>query len=342
MKKILPLILCCLIFCACRKDSPPKPEPEKEHHITGASGRLLILNEGNFMMGNASLSMYRASDGSIHEDVYFEANQHHLGDVGQSMNLVGNQLWMVVNNSGCIAIVDTATFVEKQRINGLQSPRYMLQVGNKLWVSDLYGRKISLIDPQSSSITGHIPFRGWSEEMIAGKKGIWVCAPEQTYIYLISPSLNIITDSIEVGRNCSWIEEEPDGSIIGISAGKAPGKPCFFRIDKEGVLTEKFELPFAPEVVHDLETIAGRRFFLAPEGLFEIRGHEVNLVLSASGRNFYSMTYLEKWGLLAITDAGDYVSKGKVLLLDPNTGEPELRHSLNAGIIPGRMMVLEN
>lgn len=341
MKKILPFCLLSLIFCACRKDRPPLPKEGIPPAITLSAGRLMILNEGNFMMGNAGLSMYSFSDRSSHEDIFRSANNHVLGDVGQSMNLFGGDLWIAVNNSSKIVVIDTSDFKEKKMITGMQSPRYMLSLSGKVLVSDLYARRIHVLDERTQSYSGHIPFHTWSEEMAFNDAGVWISAPYSRHIYRMQSPYTQISDSLEIGYRCSWLEQEADGRISGLSAGQGNEAPHLWTIDRVGRLIRNMQLPFATQTLHDLEFIGDSHYFLGPEGLYRLANNDISLVFPSGGRNFYSMTWFDNRGILAIADAKDYVSKGEVLLLGIDGENVKQLGTVNAGIIPGRMLVFD-
>jgi len=341
MKKILPICLISLLFCACRKDRPPLPLPTDTLKVENTTARLLILNEGNFMMGNSGLSLHSFESGFTREDVYREVNGNSLGDVAQSMSLIGNELWIVVNNSGKIVVLDTADFKQKKVINGMQSPRYMLPLNGSVLVSDLYAQKLHLINQENKTLSAQIPFHTWTEEMAINDAGIWISAPYSRYVYRMQAPFTRISDSLEIGYRCSWLEQHADGKISGLSAGQGNEEARLWTIDNSGQLLQSQTLPFQAQTVHDLEFIDNRYYFLTPDGLFSVQDSIIKLIFPAGNRNFYSMSWLDNPGLLAITDAKDYVSRGEVLLLRPDGDQVILAGELKAGIIPGRMLVFE-
>jgi hypothetical protein len=118
MKKATLLLLCgALVFCACRKDPVPEP-PSKDADLSGqkvdVSGfpetvkKLFVLNEGGMGSNNATLDFLRISDGNYVTGAFRKMNPSvgaGLGDVGNDVVVHGDELWIVVNNSGIVEVV---------------------------------------------------------------------------------------------------------------------------------------------------------------------------------------------------------------------------------------------
>ena len=72
-----------------------------------------VINEGNFTVGNASLSFYNYDSAKMTNNLFYKVNGVPLGDVATSMSFHRNLAFIVVNNSGLIYIIDrnTANFI---------------------------------------------------------------------------------------------------------------------------------------------------------------------------------------------------------------------------------------
>src|SRR5690554_356122 len=119
MTRTFTIILLLLVTGSCMKYGPS----ETEAFLPGPSSKgLFIVNEGNFMYGNASLTYYDPQSGNVENEVFIRANGINLGDVAQSMTIHNGLGYIVVNNSGVIFVIDPATFRLKGNITGLISP----------------------------------------------------------------------------------------------------------------------------------------------------------------------------------------------------------------------------
>lgn len=131
MKKAFLLLLAgAFALAAC--EGPLSPEtPSQDAELTGEavdvaglSGfkKLFVLNEGQMGTNNASLDMLRLSDARYITGVFKKMNPSEaagLGDVGNDIAVVGDELWIAVNNSG---IVDVLSAKDETELASIQVP----------------------------------------------------------------------------------------------------------------------------------------------------------------------------------------------------------------------------
>ncbi|MBK7667943.1 MAG: hypothetical protein IPJ32_11760 [Sphingobacteriaceae bacterium] len=194
------IVLASLLLFSCVKD---KPNDIMQPEVSFGSGfKVFITNEGNFGTNNASVSMYEPRSEQVVNDIYKTQNNNAaLGDVCQSMTKINNKYYVVVNNSGKIAVVNSSDFKVITNITGLQSPRHILPVTfSKAYVSDLYANAISIIDLNTNTKTGSILCSGWTEQMVLIYNKAFVTNNNSGYTYVINTITDQITDSIYVGK----------------------------------------------------------------------------------------------------------------------------------------------
>lgn len=152
MKKIIPyLIFISLIGCSKKENTPINNQDA-----------VMIVNEGNFMWGNASLSLYNKKEKTLTKDIYQSENGIALGDVAQSVFQKDSLLFVVVNNAAKIEVLSSITFKRKWTINiPNSSPRYFCVVNDSIaLVSELYANKLWVVNYLSATLVSTIAMEG--------------------------------------------------------------------------------------------------------------------------------------------------------------------------------------
>lgn len=246
-------------------------------NFSGNKG-VYIVNEGNFMYGNSSLSFYDSEEKRIYNQVFMSRNGAPLGDVAQSMCLWNNKGYVVVNNSGKIYIIDSTTAEFKGSISGLSSPRY-IQVINpqKAYVTDLYARKISIFNPVTLEITGKIPVANSksqfnqhsTEQMVPYKNLLFVnCWSYDNKILVIDTQTDQLTDSIEVFKQPNSMVLDKNNKLWVLTDGGFEGNA--YGYEQPGLLKI------------DAETLEIERTFR-----FALGDHPVKMCVNPSGDSIY-------------------------------------------------------
>jgi DNA-binding beta-propeller fold protein YncE len=200
---------------------------------------VIVLNEGNFMYGNASLSYYNSKTGAIVNDVFYRQNGVPLGDVAQSAVIHDGEFYVVLNNSGKIMVMNFGkysalkSFEFTHKITGLQSPRYINFIdSSKAYISDLYGKSISILDPETYSVTGKINlansnpdfYQHPSEKLIVFKDEVFTnCYSFDNKVLVIDRNTNRLTDSIDVLQQPNSMVLDKNGKIWVLCDGGYSG-----------------------------------------------------------------------------------------------------------------------
>ena len=326
------LLLLMLPVGSCMKYGPSQTET----FLPGPAGEgMFIINEGNFMYANASLTYYIPGSGKTENEVFIRANGINLGDVAQSMSIYGDNGYIVVNNSGVIFVIDPDTFRLKGSITGLISPRYIHFIdARKAYVTDLYQEKITIVDPQAFRISGHIPTPGHrsTEKMVQWENYVFVtCWSYDNKILVIDTATDRITDSLEVGHQPTDLVLDRNGKIWCAAAGN------LYRIDARSRNIEKiFPLRADGARTHLALNAFSDTLYYLNKSLWRMAinqattGNTPFIVLD--DRPYYGLAVDPVSSDIYVADPLDYVQPGKVYRFNPG-GEPV--DTLTTGINPG-------
>lgn len=354
------MMICLVIVSAtlssCMKDDELWDRTRED--ISGSAEGLFIVNEGNFMYNNASLSYYDTESREVYNDIFFNTNDLPLGDVASSMTINDGLAWIVLNNSGKINIMNTSTFEYAGKVTGLTSPRHIHFISDsKAYVSDLYARAITIIDPRSREISGYIdvsnnasPYgQHPTEQMVSYGRYVFVsCWSYDNKILVIDSNTDKLVDSIEVLIQPRSMVIDRYSKIWVLSDGGYEGSP--YGYEAPGLIKIDAELRTVEQVWH-FET-GDNPGSLALNGsrdtLFYLNRHVYRMPVHQAGSEpelfiespytgsaaggFYALGIDPGSSELYIADAIDNAQPGRVYRYGASG---TLTDSFKTGIIPG-------
>jgi DNA-binding beta-propeller fold protein YncE len=345
MKKQLSLIkyfffIVILIF-GCKRDRIPLPQLK---HAMLAPQKAFVVCEGNYGWGNGGVSAISLKDESVIEDNFKYINNRNLGDVVQSITLVNDKYFIVVNNSNKIEVIDTSSFKSVKTITGFTSPRYVLPLDEKFGlVSDLYANKLYKIDLINFSIIQEIAFNGWSEKMLKVNDKIFVCNIYSSKLYVLNESTLNITDSIEVGTFANSMILDKNKKLWILSKGNNSEQKAgkLYRYNPEN-LNKEFELTFslAAEPKSLCTNITKDSLWFIHKNVFGMAINNLQLpttpIVTATGTQLFNGLGIEPNNSnIWISDAKDYQHKGQVFKYN---AKAVLLKTYSVGIIPTEIL----
>lgn len=333
MKKGLLFIIIAILTFACE-------EPKKdEEPIKVEENSVLIINEGNMGYGNASVDVYNPSTGTVGSSVFFKNNMRPVGDVLQSVALFDGKVYLVVNNSSKIEVVDSDNFTFLGSIQNLSSPRYFLPINiHKAYVSDFKAEEIHVVDPQGFNKINSIPAEGWIEKMTMAKGKVFACNAISDEVWVIDALNDSVVNKIPVGIEPLEIVSDKNEDVwVLCTGGFEEDFAQLFKIDAASEnITKSFDFPSIKSYPQRLKIDgAGENLFYLDQDLYKMSIDANSLPTAAfiqsSGRLLYGLGIDPNNTHIYLTDAIDYLQKGNVFEYD---GNGNLIHSFKAGIIP--------
>ncbi len=317
-----------------------------------AFGRgVFIVNEGQFLASNASISFYDPAKDSVENNIFYRVNQVPLGDVAHSMTIWEDAVFTVVNNSGRIYRTDRHEMKFQGKITGLTSPRYILVTGDeettaKAYVSDLYSGKILVVEPFEDRVIDSIDMAGRlsTEQMIVHEGMLYAaCWSYADMVMVIDPATDSLVDSIRVGKQPNSMAVDRNGRIWVLSDGGYPFSPYGQEPASLSLINTGTGEAETMKTWEDIDA-SPSDLCMNPEGdsLYFISGdvYKVSLgmqgfgepFIRARGRQFYSLGVDPSDGTVYVGDAVDYQQDGWVYRFTP---EGAAIDSFRVGVNPG-------
>ncbi len=345
--KTILFLLVGLTFFNCKKKEvgPQRIDGAPYHQEIGS--KVVIGCEGNFGWGNASMSVYNTETKVNTNQVFNTQNNLPLGDVFQSATLFNGDLFVVVNNSSKIEIVDTVNFLSKGTITGLTSPRYFLGISStKAYVTDLYADAITIVNPSTFQVTGSIPVSDWTEQLLLLDQTAYVTQKGSNQVLLIDVATDVVVDSITVGREPNSLVLDAFNNLwVLCSGGVNEVTPSLVQVNTvTNTIMKELFFNSPAESPNNLQIDTSKTQLMYLNGdLFQqsISATAINTspILNAGNTVYYGLGVNPYNSEIYLSDAIDYVQAGKVYRY---SFAMDLIDDFTTGIIPQDFTFLEN
>jgi len=327
-----------LVFQGCAED----PIVPNKKDIPSSGERVGVLCEGNFMWSNARLDLLQTDSGKTQlvTNVYEKANAKPIGDVLQSALVSGNNLFLSINNSGKVLGVDPFNFKQKKMNAKLKSPRCLMMVGGDLWVSDLYGNKISVLDTLDLHVKREIVVPGWTEQMVRwGDEVAVACYTGKVLVYdylsgAYKRSLDVDSGALYLavdGGSRLWVVSSV-GSKGGVAAFTASASAPAARWTSNAPLGNIYPSTDG----NSLYISSQNKIWSFPSSASS--NTDMQPLFNPAVKQLYGFFFNPVNQVFYLADAKDYVSNGDVIrypLLNPSQ-----QSKLSTGVNPSGFVVL--
>jgi len=346
-KVVLLALFSPFFFTSCSSDDGIAETP-----LGAYDNGMLILNQGGFGHGNASLSYVSDDFVSFQNDIFSLVNPNiTLGDTGQDIGFYNNLAFVVLNNSNKIEVVNRYTMAHVATVDsGLSSPRYIAFANGKGYVTN-WGNGgsatddyIAVIDLNTYKVSSQIAVAEGPEQILEYNNKLYV-AHKGGYGYgnsvsVINAETNTVVKSIEVGDVPNSLEIK--NLNLYVLCG---GKPSYASTETAGKLV-KIDLTnnsvistidFA-EATHpsNLDIENNDIYYTVGSDVYKLNINESALpsaaLFSTTAQGVYDVySFAVKNNAVYVGDAVDYSSNGKVYIY---SAAGALNKEYTVGVIP--------
>jgi len=332
--KYIPFIAFIFLLSAC-DDMKDMPTPTNIPATPGEKGQMYVLCEGLFNMNNSTLSILNFETKTIKYDFFSIQNKRGLGDTANDMKRYGSKLWIVVNVSSQVEIIDLKSGISIKQIpffnaGGVaRQPRFITFYGNKAYVCSFDGT-VARIDTSSMTIEA-IATAGRNPDGITAVNGkLYISNSGGLDIPNYDNTVSVVDiktfteiKKITVGMNPFKLESDSQGNVYVVSRGNnSTIKSTWCRISSQtDEVIETFDnLPVVNFTIHNDTAYLYNFDYVSNTYWIKTFDCRTDQLISA---NFisdsttlerpFSITVHPTNGNVYITDARNYTVKGDLL-----------------------------
>ncbi|SFN33011.1 hypothetical protein SAMN05421741_10413 [Paenimyroides ummariense] len=314
MKKILaPMFAVTLLYSCSNSDDNTVPVNPDEKYLDG----IFVSNEGNFTKGNASTSYINNGLTTITNDIFTTTNGRALGDVSQSMVVTDKYVYIVVNNSNTIEVVNKKTFKSVYTITqGLSSPRYAVVKNNKLYVTSLNKASVNVYNAETFAFIKEIELNHTSENIVV--VGDYIYTANGFYsggmaIEVINPANDTNTVDIAFDKAISGIST--NGQFVYALSANATTTSVSVVNNTSITATKVLDQPIARNIVAEgsnLYYTAGTGVYKMSNSLTAAGTKLFDVAQGADFSVFYGFNVIN--GTIFTSDANGFVDNSKIVI----------------------------
>lgn len=376
-------ILCILIFSiistGCREDELVVPtEYDVIGDFSNSESRtrgFYLVNEGNMGSNKCTLDYYDYVTGLYARNIYAEKNPtviKELGDVGNDIGIYGSKLYVVVNCSHKVEVMDAATGIRIGQVD-IPNCRYIRFYQGDAYISSYVGPV--LIDPDApkgaiykvDTLTLQIKDKvsvGYQPEemeviddyMYVANSGGYRAPDYDNTVSVIQMADFKQVQQIPVGINLHRLKKDKYNRLWVTSRGDYQMRPSrLYVMEKKAGYNRMEVTDTLPIACSDLAFYGDSLYFYATEwnnyaasntisyGIIDLRTKQIvskNFITDGSEKDIsvpYGIAIHPETGDIFITDAKNYVSSGTLHCYN-NKGKK--KWSVRTGDIPAHITFL--
>jgi len=331
-------------LASCHKDK----EITKPDTPTAERAGLYVLNQGNLNSNNSTLTYYDYTTKKLTADIYKAANNADLGDTGNDAQIYGTKMYIVVNVSNVVDIVNAKTSkLIKQVSMGNRLPRSVAFYKSNAFITSTDGT-VAVMDTTNFTISKYITVGRNPEQLVVSNDKLYVANsggfsfgnPDKTVSVIDLTSLSE-TKKITVTANPVSMVADGIGNVYVLSLGdfdKVAGGLTIIDDKTDAVKSQPtvsvgYNVPMAAQ--------GDFVYFATADNKIAVYNTKTQALVRANFINDgtvvttpYAIAADPLTGEVFVADAKDYSSNGTLYAFD-KTGK--LEYSIATGIDPGRI-----
>lgn len=337
---------------------------------------LYLVNEGNMGSNKCTLDYYDYVTGLYARNFYAEKNPNvikELGDVGNDIGIYGSKLYVVVNCSHKVEVMDAHTGIRLGQVD-IPNCRYVRFHRGKAYVSSYVGPV--LIDPDapkgavfevdttSLTVSRKVSVGYQPEEMeiiddymyVANSGGYRAPNYDNTVSVIEMIGLKQV-QQIPVDINLHRVKKDAYKQLWVSSRGDYQGRPSrLYVLGKKPGYNQMEVIDKIPVACSNMAVHGDSLYYYATEwnnytasntisyGIINVKTHEVvstNFITDGTEKEItipYGIAVHPETGDIFVTDAKNYVSSGTLYCFSP---DGKKKWSVRTGDIPAHICFLE-
>lgn len=298
---------------------------------------ILVLHEGNFGMGNASVSFLPEDLSEVENGIFKSVNAvDNWGDTAQSITFDGDRAYLIVNNSQKIEVVNRYTFVSVATIGGSGStdflnPRYMAIANGKGYVTNWGDGSnpdddfVAIVDLETNTVESKIPVAEGPEAIVAKENTLYVAHQggfsQNNIVSVIDATSNEVSTTVTVADRPNSLQIDAAGNLWVLSGGNPvwTGNETAGQLDKIDTSSNSVvrTLSFAVTEHPGALAIEGNTLYYYMSGsVYKIADTATDLPTTAELSELRLANMTVNDGKLYGVDANDFVSNGFLHIYD--------------------------
>lgn len=366
------------VTTSCREDElvvPTEYDIIGDEDSTGPVRGFYLVNEGNMGSNKCTLDYYDYRTGLYSRNFYAEKNPDvikELGDVGNDIGIYGSKLYVVVNCSHKVEVLDSRSGVRIGQVD-IPNCRYVRFHRGKAYVSSYVGPVLIAanapkgavyeVDTASLAVTRKVSVGYQPEEMEIVDDYMYVAnsggyrAPNYDNTVSVIQMIDFKqVQQIPVGINLHRLRKDRYGKLWVTSRGDYQNRPSrLYVMQKKPGFNQMAVTDTIPVACSNMAFFGDNMYYYATEwnnytasntityGIIDIRTKRVisnNFITDGTAREItipYGIAVHPETGDIFVTDAKNYVSSGTLYCFTPDGRK---KWSVRTGDIPAHITFL--